>query len=130
MLLDELVQQQSRDRRREEADKQVDVQPQAFAVPAEQPQDPLAHPAGIQSQHGEDGAGLDADGVRIRCLALRYAHRSLGKEKVTRRADRQELGETLDDPQYKRLPSLHRRLPSTCRPGVEYRERPGAPAIT
>ena len=65
------------------------------------------HARAIQTQHGEDGAGLDRDGIAIGGLLLRNAQQALCDQQMPGGADRQIFGNAFDEPEDEGLQQIH-----------------------
>ena len=106
VVLDRVAEQLADDGRgHERHDERTEARPALHAA-ADEALDHRPEPSSVQPEHGEDGADLDHHGVGVgRRLvgSLADPHEALGHEEVTRRRDRQVLGEALHRAQHDRL---------------------------
>ena len=97
----------------EERHDEGDQQPSAVGVLADEALEHRHDALPVEDEHGEDGAELDGDGVGVGGVlggvGVADAEDALGDEQVAGRADRQVLGDALDDAEHDRLPGGHLR---------------------
>ena len=97
--LDGLLQRQADDRGGQEGGDDRHRQTFPFGIAAEQTLGHLPNPRAVETEHRNNGPGLDADGEGVGRSAGLDAEQALSQQKVTGGADRKIFGQTLDDPE-------------------------------
>ena len=113
VFLDGLFEEQPDDRRRHERENDAEREMAPFRVPPQHPERHFPNPHAVKTQHGEDRSDLDADREGVRGVARVDPEQALCDEQVAGRADRQILGDSLDDPEDEGLEIIH---PSEAEP--------------
>jgi len=110
VILDRALERDADHRRGDEGDREGDEHAPAVLVATDESGRHRLQTRVIEHDDGKDGASLDRDRVRVGRVLGRVgvadAEQLLRHEQVPGRRDRQELGESLDDSQDRRLDKL------------------------